>query len=238
VNQKLGSISNSIIEYCRSNRISTTETADALEKSGVVAKCKPLNFNHYAVGQVYPVFTSNGSNFELHEQVRDVPKNHIVMIFTYNCEDLAVIGELVSKFILLYRGAAAIVVNGLVRDYSRLRRDNYPIWCEGWTPLGCMNQEPTDKFPIHLEKQLREQFDGAIAVCDDGGVTVIEKSKVNLDTLEQLRKMEIQEDIWAFCLNTLKWDTKRIVCDKDYLEDSNLFSKAQQDSLNKLRNRD
>lgn len=225
----------SIIEYCRSNRVSTTEVADALNKTGVLVNCKPLTFNHHVAGRIFPVFTSNGSNFELHDQIRLLPKDSVLMIFTFGCDGLAILGELVTKYALLYRGARAIVVNGLVRDFTKLRRDNYPIWCEGWTPLGCSNQKPKQGFPTDLELELRERYEGAVAVCDDGGVTVIENSRISESTIDHLRKLEIQEDIWAFCLNTLKWDTKRIVCDKEYLKDTKLFSDAQVESLKLLQ---
>jgi 4-hydroxy-4-methyl-2-oxoglutarate aldolase len=45
----------------------------------------------------------------------------------------------------------------------------------------------------------------------------------------------MQEDIWFFCLDTLKWDTKKIVCDKDYLKESDLFSKVHLERLNILK---
>lgn len=37
--------SNQIIEFINSNRVSTTEVADALGKSGVVPKVQPINNN-------------------------------------------------------------------------------------------------------------------------------------------------------------------------------------------------
>lgn len=228
-------LTDQIIDYCRTNRVSTTEVADALDKSGVIFNCKPLSLNHYIVGRIYPVFTSHGSNYELHEQIRNIPNDYVLMIFSHECNGLAIFGELVAKYALLYKGAKAIVLNGLVRDYTRIRRDNYPIWCEGWTPLGCKNSRPEASYPSQLEKELRKRFEGAVAVCDDGGVTVIENSRITTSTMSSLRRMEIQEDIWAFCLNTLKWDTKRIVCDQAYLTESHLFTEEQKKSLNLLR---
>jgi hypothetical protein len=86
-----------------------------------------------------------------------------------------------------------------------------------------------------MEQELRKRFQGSIAICDDGGVTVIDRDLVNSETLMALQKIEIQEDIWAFCLNTLKWDTKRIVCDREYLNELQLFSTAQIEALRVLK---
>jgi 4-hydroxy-4-methyl-2-oxoglutarate aldolase len=227
-------VSQSIKNFCKENRVSTTEVADALGKKGVLKRVKPLNEQHYVVGNVFPVFAAFGSNYEVHEQIREVQPGDVVLIFTYECEDLAIIGELVAKFLLLYKGAGAIVVCGMVRDVSRLRRENFPIWCEDFTPLGCNNLKQAQQFPRELEHELRNRFQGSIAVCDDGGVTVIDRDLVNLETLKSLQKIEIQEDIWAFCLNTLKWDTKRIVCDREYLNEPQLFSTAQIEALSVL----
>jgi hypothetical protein len=82
---------------------------------------------------------------------------------------------------------------------------------------------------------MRKKYEGGIAVCDDGGVTVIPPNRINADTLERLQQIEMQEDIWFFCLDTLKWDTKKIVCDKDYLKESDLFSKVHLERLTVLK---
>ena len=43
--------------------------------------------------------------------------------------------------------------------------------------------------------------------------------------------MLIFKDIWSFCLDTLKWDTKKIVCNKDYLNETDLLSSIHLDQL-------
>jgi regulator of RNase E activity RraA len=209
-------IKNEIIEYIKQNRISTTEVADALGKKGVLNNVNSMLQDTHRVGSIRAIFSANNSNYFVHEQIRDVEKDEIVVIYTHNCDGRAIIGDIVSKFILLYKGANAVVVDGLVRDAARLKRENYAVWSKGVTPLGCYN-EKFEPFPIQEEKDIRENTDGAIAVCDDGGVVIISNKDINKTMLERLHDIEQQEDIWNFCLNTLKWDTKRIICDKDYL---------------------
>ncbi len=222
-----------IIDFCIKNRVSSTEVADALGKGGVFPNVHPINQNQHVAGLVRCIFTANNSNYAVHEQIRDVKEGDVVIVFTHNCNNRAILGDLVSKYILLYRGAAAIVVQGLVRDVARLRRDGYPIWSEGFSPLGCNNQ-PAEQYPIDLECKMRSIYDGAVAVCDEGGVTVIPKDMVDNEMLTRLNLIEMQEDIWSFCLNTLKWDTKKIVCDKSYLNDNELLSSVHIDRLNAL----
>lgn len=222
-----------ILDFCIANRVSTTEVADALGKSGVLPKVGPINFNQYRAGPVRAIFTANNSNYAVHEQIRDVKKGDVVIIFTHGCDGRAIIGDLVSKFILLYKGAAALVVQGMVRDAAALRRQDYAIWSEGVSPLGCFNV-PSEPYPKELEEQMRIAYDGGIAVCDDGGVTVIPRDKLNVEMLTRLRRIEMQEDIWFFCLDTLKWDTKKIVCDKAYLTENGLLSSIHIEQLSEL----
>jgi 4-hydroxy-4-methyl-2-oxoglutarate aldolase len=224
---------NKIIDFCASNRVSTTEVADALGKSGVVPRMQPITNNKYCVGVVRTIFTANKSNYAVHEQIRDVQKGEVVMIIAHNCEERAIIGDLISKFILLYKGAVAVVVLGLVRDAARLRREGYAVWAEGVTPLGCFNI-PADAYPSDLEKKMRETYEGGVAVCDDGGVTVIPKDSLNQQMLNRLNQIEMQEDIWFFCLDTLKWDTKKIVCDKAYFTEQGLLSSVHIEQLKEL----
>ena len=213
------SIKNEIIDYIKHNRMSTTEVADALGKKGVLNDVGSMLHDIHRVGSVRTIFCANDSNYYVHEQIRDVEKDEVVIIYAHNCENRAIIGDIVSKFILLYKGANAIVVDGLVRDAARLRRECYAVWSKGVTPLGCFNEE-AGTFPTQEEEVIREAMHGGIAVCDDGGVVVIQNDNVNEETLTRLKEIEQQEDIWNYCLNTLKWETKRIICDKDYFNNT------------------
>ena len=227
------SLQKEIIDYCKRNRVSTTEVADAMGKSGVFTRVTPVTPNQYRIGPVRCVFTANESNYAVHEQVRDVEEGEVVIIFAHNCDGRAIIGDLISKYVLLYRGAVAIVVQGLLRDAAALKRDNYAIWAEGYYPLGCFNK-PTDPYPAELEAEIRAKYDGGVAVCDDGGVTVIPSGRVDESMLRKLQRIEMQEDIWFYCLDTLKWDTKKIVCEKAYLKETNLLSSVHLQQLDEL----
>jgi hypothetical protein len=121
----------------------------------------------------------------------------------------------------------------MVRDAACLRREGYAVWSEGVSPLGCFNI-PVDPFPEDIKNELKKKYEGGIAVCDDGGVTVIPQDLLNENMLNRLHRIEMQEDIWFFCLDTLKWDTKKIVCDKDYLTEQGLLSSIHIEQLKEL----
>jgi 4-hydroxy-4-methyl-2-oxoglutarate aldolase len=233
---KTTTIAQRIIETIKLNRISTTEVADALGKRHVMQGLLPVTHDLHCVGPVRPIFTAYNSNYGIHDQVRAVEPDEVVVVYTHQCEGRAILGDLVAKFVTLYRRAAAIAVDGLVRDAARLRRERYPVWSTGVTPLGCYNVEG-ETFPRDIEAEIRSGVEGGIAVCDDGGVVVIPAAEANEATLEKLNKIELQEDIWYYCLNVLKWDTKRIVVDRDYLKEPGLLPAAYAEAVKSLERR-
>lgn len=207
VNQQVADV---IVEFIKKNRISTTEVADALGKKGAIEGLYPVNQGKHRVGRVHGVVAVNGSNYFVHKEISKVMEGDVFLISTVGFSTESVIGDLIARSVLLYSSAAAIIVEGNVRDYARLIREDYAIWCKGRSPIGAINT-------LQGENQ-KSPYEGGVAVCDDGGVVVIPKEQLNNEFLEKLIGIEQQEDIWYFCLNTLKWSTFDIVCLRRYEE--------------------
>jgi len=208
-----------IITKIEKNRISTTEVADCLDKTGALAGLLPLNRSHFRVGRIFFCYAYNESNWELHEQLINIQEDDILVVEAINCNDRALFGSIVSKYVLLYKQANAIVVNGMLRDAHTLIKESYPIWCKGVNPIGCYNRKNSEPLDTNIYNSLRNIYDGAIAVCDDSGVVIIPKSSINEDFLKKLDFIEEQEDIWFDCIDRKKWSTFDTVCLKKYLDD-------------------
>ena len=221
-------LQNRIIDYLIRNRVSTTEVADCLGKTGAISNVLPCNSGYYKAGRIKWVFAYNESNWMLHSQIQDLEEDSIVFVDTLDCGDRAIFGELVSKYILLYHRCKAIVVKGKVRDAAALIREKWPIWCSGYTPVGCFNIKPDKEADPRWVKERKGFFDDAIAVCDDCGVVVIPKENINEDFLNKLQQIEDQEDIWFDRLDHYKENTFQIVCEKKYLEDDTYMSIRRQ----------
>lgn len=215
------SICDKVIDYLVRNRVSTTEVADALGKTGVVPDLMPINRGHYKAGKIKWVYAYDESNWPVHEQIQDLEEDNIVFVDAFNCGNRAIFGELVSKYILLYRQSRAIVINGNMRDAAALIRENWPIWCKDLNPVGCFNRKPYKPFNEEQRQKNYEKYDGAIAVCDDCGVVIIPKDRINEEFYQALVKIENQEDIWFDRLDHYKENTFEIVCMKNYLKDEN-----------------
>lgn len=207
-----------IITLIRRNRISTTEVADCMNKTGVIPDVSPITPNLFRVGLVHFSYGYNESNWATHDLLRTFSEGKILVAIPVDCGERALFGALVSKFIMLYRQGEAIVVQGPLRDMPHLKKEGWPIWCTGATPIGCFNTEKDAYLPSEQEAQLRSQYEGSIAVCDDSGVVLIPKSLHTEEFIEKLKFIEEQEDTWFDCIDRLKWDTYDTVCLKKYRE--------------------
>jgi 4-hydroxy-4-methyl-2-oxoglutarate aldolase len=211
-------IADRIVDKIKRNRISTTEVADCLDKSGVVPGVAALNRGHFRVGRVFWAYAYNESNWEVHEQIRRAGEGDIVLVETFDCGERAIFGELVAKFLVLYRQVAGIVVQGQLRDIPRLYKEDWPIWATGGNPVGCFNRENEVPLDQSIIDERKARFDGTVAVCDDSGVVVIPPEHISESFLDRLDQIEALEDIWFECIDRRKWDTFDTVCLKKYQE--------------------
>jgi 4-hydroxy-4-methyl-2-oxoglutarate aldolase len=221
-----------IIELIQKNRISSTQVADALGKTGSVPNLQHVNSGHFKVGEIKYLFTHSRSNWPLHEQIENLTEGNFLFIDCIDCADLAIFGDLVSKYLFLYKSSIGAIVLGKMRDIPDLVKYNFPIWCYGANPIGCVNQNVELTFEqesFFVKRKL--EFEGGIAVADDTGCTIIRNDQINSETLMRLENIELQEDIWAYCINTLKWSTYRTICMKDYLNNLDLLPKAFRENI-------
>lgn len=201
-----------IIGKIKKNRISTTEVADVLGKTGEVWLVQPINRGFHKVGRIHLTFAHKNSNWVMHRDIEDLQPDTILLVDLIDCDDRAPLGDIVAKYALLYCGASAIVVNGKVRDAARLIKENWPIWSTGASPIGCVNTESDG----HADVELDLEMANGIAVCDDSGMIVIPKSKISEDFLIGLDQIEALEDAWYECIDRRKLSTFQTICLRAY----------------------
>jgi 4-hydroxy-4-methyl-2-oxoglutarate aldolase len=216
-----------IIRKIRQNRISSTEVADCLNKTGNLDYgLYALNARHFKVGRVKWTYALNESNWEHHRQVADIAPGYVIITEPFNCGERAIFGDLVTKYLMLYRESEALVVLGKLRDIPHLIKENYAIWLKGVSPIGCFNVKSEVDLDEAIIAERRLKYDDSIAVCDDSGVIIIPKEMHTEEFLKKLDWIEEQEDIWFDCIDRRKWSTYDTVCLKKYLEqpESNKFN--------------
>ena len=227
-----------IINFIKRGKISSTEVADSLDKNGAVQGLLPINKGKFEVGRISLVYGYNESNWDIHQQLENIREGDIVFVETHNCKNKAAFGELVSKFILYQKKAKAIIINGFLRDVNKIIKEDLPIWCKGVTPIGCFNRKNPLTLDNQIVKQWKEKYQDSIAICDDSGVVVIPKNRINDELIRKLRFIEIQEKIWFYCMEVKGWSTFDIVCRKKYLEKGMLTKELEillKDNLIKLK---
>ncbi|HOJ14696.1 MAG TPA: RraA family protein [Deltaproteobacteria bacterium] len=207
-----------IIDYIKRNRVSSTEVADCLGKTGAVPDVRPISEGHFRVGNVFWAYAYGESNWDVHERLQHVQEGDVALVEVFDCKDRAVFGDLVSKFLILYRQVSAIVVRGYLRDAHRLIKERWPIWCTGFNPVGCFNQKVDTPFDRDTFEDRLRRYHGAIGVCDDTGVVIIPKEHHTEEFFHKLEFIEQQEDIWYECIDRRKWTTFETVCLKKYAD--------------------
>jgi 4-hydroxy-4-methyl-2-oxoglutarate aldolase len=222
----------------RLNKISSVEVSDALDKSGVIPHLHALNTGKYIAGNIVYVCAWGESNWSVHDQVRSAPAGSIVFVDAYECKDRAVLGDIVCKQLFVYQGIQGLVVNGMVRDVHRLIKEDYSIWCRGTTPVGCHNNnvEPSIATKALIQER-RKLFEASILVADDSGVTIIPSNSQTPSLMEKLDYIELQEDIWYYCLDTLKMNTYDIICLKQYMSNHDILPNALRSKLGFLESK-
>ena len=227
-------IASKAINLIEANKISSTEIGDVLGKPGQIEGVHALYKGMFKAGEVAFIYAINNSNYEVHRQLaeKDI-KGKILFVYNVNC-DRAVFGDLVTKYIMLYKQAKAIVITGKLRDAHTLIKEQYPIWLEDVSPIGCVNRQNGEDLPVEEYERLKAEYEGAIMVCDDSGVVMIPKEKITEQLLTKLNFIEFQEDIWFYCLDTLKMSTFDIVCRKKYLE-GDLLDRKLLDKLDEFQ---
>lgn len=209
------SLTDEILDYIVKNKVSTTEVADVLNKTGIIdTRLKPILPRLRAAGKVFYAPSFNESNWYTHYFLENAPSDHIIFVEGVNCADRAIFGSLVAKYALLYKQARGMVCCGNLRDMHTLVKEQYPIWCYGATPIGCWKTD-TGIDEEYYQKR-KAEFEGSIMVADDSGVIVVKKEQLTEEFLEGLKFIEEQEDIWFDCIDRLKYSTFETVCLKKY----------------------
>jgi regulator of RNase E activity RraA len=221
-----------LVDLIERDRISTTMACDVMGKTGWLPGIKPLNSGFHIAGEIKYVFAHSGTNYHLHEQVAEIDEDKIIFVDAINCDQRAVLGDIVANYLIQHRRARAIVTNGYMRDADVLIKENYPIWCLGTTPIGCHKvKEPISAEVEQLTRERKQHFETSLLICDDSGVSQITNEWLHDDFKRRIDFIEAQEEVWHYCVNTLKWSTYETVCLQKYLTTPDVVPKVMLERL-------
>ena len=200
------------IEYLHLVKPSTCDIADSTSEKIAITNLQNINSSEYIVGKVHWIYIDNKSNYNLHKQAVEIQNGAVVIIDAYDFDDCAIAGELVSTYIFETKKAAAMVVCGKLRDAKNLKQHGFPIWCDGFTPVGCLNKKSEPDTASNAYKKSKSNFYEKIAVCDENGIILIPNT-LNLAMLKKsIDEIGEREKRWFNELKNKKMNTFEIVC--------------------------
>lgn len=195
-----------MLETIKSFDLGSSEITDALGKTGSL-EVLPINDGKKVYGECYYVPAFENTNWHVHEAIQFVPEKAIVVIVGINT-DRAIIGDLVTEYLLEFKKATAVVVVGKIRDIQTIKQHNWPIWCQGISPVAAFNKKITPSETSMCQNVIwKDMIEDTIAVCDDTGVAVVKKNFPK----EKIVNISEKEKLWHQQLRSGK-STFEIVC--------------------------
>jgi regulator of RNase E activity RraA len=136
--------------------------------------------------KVYP-----GDNLMVHKSLDIAEPGDVIVIDTGGSSMGAVLGDLVSTK-ARHRGVAGFVVDGLIRDLSRIRGlGDFPVFARGVTPIGPLHRGPGEiNHPVSAVGIVVHP--GDLIVGDLNGIVVVPR-QIARDLLDRLTAQKRNE---------------------------------------------
>jgi 4-hydroxy-4-methyl-2-oxoglutarate aldolase len=138
---------------------------------------KPLHPDFVICGPALPVSTPPGDNLWIHRAVASARPGEVIVIATGRAVEAGYWGEVLSRAAAA-RGVAGVVLDGFVRDGSRLPVIGVPIFGKGF----CITKTTKDKRcagsvgpPVRIGSVLIEA--GDLVVGDGDGIVVLPQAE-------------------------------------------------------------
>ena len=163
---------------------------------------RPYNDNPL-IGPAFTVKVRPGDNLFLHKALDLAAPGDIIVVDGQGDMSNALIGELMVLW-AIKRGLGGIIVDGAIRDVTRLKTVSIPIYAAGVTPAGPYKEGPGEiNFPVVCGGVVVNP--GDIIVGDADGVVVIRPEdahgvleKANAKSRdEQQTLLDIENGAWA-----------------------------------------
>lgn len=134
------------------------------------ASIRPYN-NHSLLGPAFTVKVRPGDNLMLHKALDMAAPGDIIIVDGQGDMSNALIGELMVLW-AIKRGLGGIVIDGAIRDVTRLKTVSIPVYAAGVTPAGPYKEGPGEiNFPVVCGGVVVNP--GDIVVGDADGIVVI-----------------------------------------------------------------
>lgn len=172
-----------------------------VQNDGAMSKeINPVDMSMKVVGTAFTLETENGDNLPIHLSMKLLSEGYVMVIDGKGFDGTAYFGDLIARQARAV-GAAAMIVDGCVRDRDELTEMGYPVFSAGF-----MQRGPGKKNPGRINCPITcggvQVNPGDLVVGDCDGVTVVPKEKIEeaLAAAEKKNAYEIErrEKIQAY----------------------------------------
>ena len=156
-------------------KLPASNVADCMERScamnpriRLVSKGRPGS----VCGPAFTVKCRAGDNLALHAALTFCSEGDVIVVSNEEDTTRALTGEVMLSYLFYTKKAAAIVIDGPIRDLESLSQWEFPIYCTGATPGGPYKEGPGEvNVPISCGGI--SVAPGDIILADHDGVIVI-----------------------------------------------------------------
>lgn len=156
-------------------RLPASNVADCMERScamnpriRLVSKGRPGS----VCGPAFTVKCRAGDNLALHAALTFCQEGDVLVVSNEEDTTRALTGEVMLSYLFYTKKAAAIVIDGPIRDIETLSQWEFPIYCTGTTPGGPYKEGPGEvNVPVSCGGISVQP--GDLILADHDGVIVI-----------------------------------------------------------------
>ncbi len=147
-----------------------------------------------AAGRARTVLCGRGDNEGIHRAIDVMERGEVLVVATPTPEPVALFGDVLAVFAKA-RGAAAVMVDGAVRDVDELGTVGLPVWARWVTSHGPGKGDPgVHNEPVTILGQ--RIAPGDLVVLDGDGVVVVAPER-EPEVLEAARTRAVTETDWV-----------------------------------------
>jgi len=131
-------------------------------------RLRPMHAEGGLAGPAFTVKTRPGDNLMVHKALDLAEPGDVIVVDAGGDLTNAIIGEIMVNY-AIRRGIAGIVIDGSIRDYGTIRRQNWPVYAAGITHRGPYKDGPGQiGVPVSIDGMIVEP--GDLIVGDEDGL--------------------------------------------------------------------
>ena len=168
-------------------KLPASNVADCMERSCAMnPRIKLISKPEGGVcGPAFTVKCRAGDNLALHAALTYCQEGDVLIVSNEEDTTRALTGEVMMSYLFYTKKAAAIVIDGPIRDIDSLSEWKYPIYCTGSTPGGPYKEGPGEVnvpvscggISVNPGDIILLDRDGVIVIPPRDAEVVLEKSK-------------------------------------------------------------